>query len=278
MSHEDFKRLARQLYAAASEVGKALLPIIEQQRRLATEMAPLVENARRMNELMLPIAQQAAQFQQQIAPYVEQIRRAFQELPERNRKALRILAVNGWYLDPELPLADLFEIVELFETDEKDKANERLCFHFQARCEELCDDLSLRFPTRARVLGKAFEAHVGREYALSIPVFLAQADGICQELVGIQLYTKRDGVPLLAAHFNVENESAYLASFLYPIIEPTPITAGPMERSSVPDMLNRHAVLHGEVSDYDTERNSCRALSLLSYVVWVLNKLTSEIV
>ncbi len=37
------------------------------------------------------------------------------------------------------------------------------------------------------------------------------------------------------------------------------------------DILNRHAILHGESTTYDTRLNSCRAMSLLVYVAWVVS-------
>ena len=37
--------------------------------------------------------------------------------------------------------------------------------------------------------------------------------------------------------------------------------------------LNRHQVLHGESVDYDTEQNSLKAISLLTYLRWIFNKI-----
>lgn len=55
-----------------------------------------------------------------------------------------------------------------------------------------------------------------------------------------------------------------------------PISASQRERESVSNLLNRHAVLHGEAVDYDTRINSNRALSLLVYVAWVLQELNGQ--
>ena len=48
-----------------------------------------------------------------------------------------------------------------------------------------------------------------------------------------------------------------------------------MTRGARPDGfagLNRHQVLHGEVTDYGTEENSLKAIALLNYCAFVLPK------
>ena len=45
------------------------------------------------------------------------------------------------------------------------------------------------------------------------------------------------------------------------------------KRAQQPDgfsELNRHQVLHGEVTEYGTEQNSLKAISLLNYCAFVL--------
>ena len=137
---------------------------------------------------------------------------------------------------------------------------------------DLCD----RFPDRSRFLDQAFDAHRRGDYALAIPVFLIQADGICKETVGEQLYARANGVPRLAEILGAENEAPLRASLLSPLTDPHPISASPHERSGGPEQLFRHAILHGESLDYDTRANACRSISLLVYVAWVLRVLWKE--
>lgn len=144
--------------------------------------------------------------------------------------------------------------------------------HFDSRATSIEAQLVKRFPDRARILTSAMRAHRNGEYVLSIPVLLAQAEGVCVELVGVHLYARRDGKPILATYLKLDGQGPFMASLLYPLTTPTPISASAIERASLGDLLNRHSVLHGESTTYDTHANSCRALSLLAYVSWILDE------
>ncbi len=243
MTGDEFERMAREIRAAAEAAGRALLPFVEQQQRLAAQLQPIVETGQRIAQAFQPFARQIQEMQERLAPLLDEIGRAFQELPERNRKALRILAANGWYLDPELSFPDLFDAADLFEEEATERAHQKLCDHFDNRLDAVQRDLCSRFANRAGILTPAFDAHRRGEYALTVPVFLSQADGICQELVGVQLYARRNGMPQLAAYLRVESTTPFRASLLYPLVERNPISAGPAERSGLADLLNRHAIL-----------------------------------
>lgn len=266
MAEDDFERLARQVQWAALAAGGVLEPFLQQQERLVGQLQSLTDTAQMIAEAVQPIV---FQVQARIAPFLDQVSRAFQELPERNQKALRILAVNGWYLDPGMQLPRLFAAADLFEARETDRANEKMCEHFDNRLNEIETHVCSKFSSRARILQQAFAAHRRGEYALTVPVFLSQADGVCKDLVGVQLYARANGMAALAACLHVEKLSPLKASFFYPLVDPNPISAGPADRAGSGDLLNRHAVIHGESVDYDSRLNSCRSVSLLVYVAWI---------
>lgn len=52
--------------------------------------------------------------------------------------------------------------------------------YFRGRAVEITSTLKTAFPPRAKIIESAFAAHARGEYELCIPVFFAQADGICQ--------------------------------------------------------------------------------------------------
>jgi len=117
-----------------------------------------------------------------------------------------------------------------------------------------------------RVLECAFQAHHRTEYELSIPVFLAQADGVCQEVTGYKLYGRKQKKPItagFAANFVYE---FLIEAVLEPLRTPLPISASLNDEDYRVGTLNRHEVLHGISVDYGTRTNSLKAMSLLSYV------------
>ena len=78
--------------------------------------------------------------------------------------------------------------------------------------------------------------------------------------------SERDDISKLIARIP---EESYDAIFLLPLREKLPITAPYGDRGKKFTQLNRHAVLHGESSDYGTRKNSLMALSFLNYIAVV---------
>jgi hypothetical protein len=202
----------------------------------------------------------------------QQLSETMRQLPSRTRAALLRLGERGWYLDLEMPLPWLWELDRAIASGDHQGVEEALVEYFETQRDKIKGRLVEWFPSRARIFECAFAAHARGEYELSVPVFLIQADGICQELIGIQLFKRRDGVPALAKHVEGVPEDTFRAALLHPLVQPLPISASAKERESFLEALNRHAVLHGESVDYGTVPNSLKALSLLSYVADVLRR------
>jgi hypothetical protein len=211
-------------------------------------------------------------FQKQAAPFLDAMREAFRDLPDKTRWALSVLAQHGWYVDPEMVITLPFDLAKLFDEGKSSEAETFLTDYFERKSVEICEHLSKGFPSRSRIMEAAFKAHRERDFALSVPVFLIQADGICWDLAGVQLYSKRrDGhtTKVMQAISNLELGDMR-GALLHAITDVFPIAFGIEERKQAPDCLNRHAVLHGESVSYDTLENSCKAISLLAFTGWIL--------
>lgn len=225
--------------------------------------------------LIQPMVEVVANLNQNIEPIFVEISNALAQLPERTRESLAALAQHGWYIDPEMNLPEIVDVVLFFTRGQVTEANDELIVYFEQRREAILDTLCAAFPQRANIFTSAFEAHAAEKYELSIPVMLAQADGICLELTGVQLYSKqRDGkamrVSEAVATFEVDD---FTAALLHPLTDIFPITFSPKERVGLPDILNRHAILHGESVTYGTHVNGCKAISLLSFTTWALSNI-----
>lgn len=285
----DDKELNTQLAEIGNQIAKtsalwetSLQPIIKINADIHKSMeafiSPMAKSIadfkKNIEASLLPIGEQIKALQDSIAPAFEAFARAIEQLPEKTRYALMILAENGWYLDPNMSIPMLTEAAKLFTSGKKEEAHDLFCDYFEGRITAIDDAFNQYLPARGRLLSFAFKAHENEQYALSVPLFLAQADGICADITGVQLYSKdrRSGVPLLASVLLTSDVSPLTISILTPIIEPMPIIAGKNERAKLDNFLNRHTVLHGESTDYDNRLNSCRAISLLVYVEWVLRQ------
>ncbi len=234
-------------------------PFIESQRRMA---AALTEPLRQMQENLA---------KHLIAPFAK-VAEEVQKLPGRMQNALVILGKHGWYIDSEMDLRALWEFEKALSDGDVDEAEQILMKYFRKKMSDIEQDLIKNFPHRGQIFSSAFKAHSRAEYNLSVPVFLAQADGICKELIGIQLFRKRQKVPAIAGYIESLELDAFQAAILYPLCVPLPISDSEYERDEAFVGLNRHQVLHGESLDYGRESNSLKAISLLNYVADVLRE------
>jgi hypothetical protein len=214
--------------------------------------------------------------QRAIAPALVDLQRLFRDLPPRLQRALLTLGAHGWYLDPEMSMPDLWELQEALEQGDVDQAESQLCEYFEHRLDTMEASINERMPDRAHLFRSAFQAHQHGEYALSIPVFLAQTDGICKDMVGHYLFRKgkgkRRGKQATAEYVEQFAADSLQAALLSPLGNTLPINASENELTGAPGVLNRHEVLHGRSLDYGTKKNSLKAISLVNYVSSVLRR------
>jgi hypothetical protein len=195
----------------------------------------------------------------------------FQQLNEPLREALVILSKNGWFLCMELPFDAIWELCDAFENGNADEANNALMGYFEERLDDIERSVANKFPTRARVLRAAFNAHRRGEFELSIPVFLAQSDGISKELFNGYLFRSKNKQPETAAFVEALPSGTLSRNLLLLLTIKSPINQSASERPVEFGGFNRHEVLHGDSVDYGTRANALKAVSLLNYVATVFN-------
>lgn len=268
-------------------ITKAVQPLIDAQNtwakqaiELNKQMAAAAEPLRKIQEQITKdfsqVISQISKFQidmkSLMKPFIETISETFKKLPAKMKKALKTLGEHGWFLDLEMPMPGIWQLEEAMNDGNIKEAEDALINYFRKRTSEIEGDLCNQFPNRAKILHAAFKAHSRGEYELSIPVLLAQADGICNEITGIQLYQKRNRVPATAVYVQQLANDTFRAAILHPLSLALPISASEKERGENFNDLNRHQVLHGESTAYGSEINSLKAISLLNYVAQVLAK------
>lgn len=263
-------QLVETLRGFASPLAAELKRMREAQARVAAMIAPAVAWKTEMERILAPILEQQRQMKEFAESFAQVFTFHFEHLPAVTQKAFRALAALGWYPPLDLPLSSLHEVCSWFDAGKIDGINESLSHYIDQNIEESKRSFAKRFPKRSQIIGSALAAHTRKEYALSIPVLLAQADGICQDATGVQLY-KGNPTDLKAALVTADITPLRNA-FLAPLLEPSPLIAPKRKRDTAPSLFNRHAILHGESTDYDTHLNSCRAVSLLLFVSWVLTE------
>ena len=188
---------------------------------------------------------------------------------------LATLAEHGWFLDPEMPFTTPAVLAEAIEVEDVGAVTTWLADHFRQRVDDIATTLTEKFPSRARILSEAFDAHREGKYNLSIPVLLAQSDGMCKDTWAFFLFPGGERKELVAAIIG-HDDNAFRANLAGLLGQPVPLWRTRKERE--PDFveLNRHQVLHGESVNYGTEINSLKAISFLGYLSFILGEESDE--
>jgi hypothetical protein len=275
------ERMTAQMAQMQTELQQSLAPIFEANEKMREAVSisslyfPKFEFA---NLSSLPdLSSLAAQFhdvkthiQGLLLPAFDNVEGSFRDLSTPTKEAILRLANSGWYLDLEMTLPQLWELKKALLDGNTEEAEHALIEYFERRAENIESSLIMKFPLRARLIQAAFKAHQRQEYELSIPVLLAQTDGICKELSDKYLFIKKDKKPEIAVIIDSIAEDTFREALLSPLARTLPINASERERKNGSGALNRHAVLHGESLDYGNKANSLKAISLINYVADVL--------
>ena len=195
---------------------------------------------------------------------------------KKEKTALRLLAEESWFFNPEIPVSILHELEPRIK-ENPDKVWDWFDDFFRNHLDSIERRLVISYPKRARFFRDAFRAHRRGEYSLSIPVFLSQADGVFAEIFpekSLFMYRKRESA--ISIHASQTGEK-WIEVFLYPLSIMVPLWMPEFLRGESFSSLNRHQVLHGESVDYDTERNSLKSISLLGYLHWMSRLLDGNI-
>lgn len=274
--HDQMAQIIQNLSQIRSPVDDVL--------RFQSQLNLFAESVRIPSEILANLSSMlAAQFlelRQQIDslvnPALIEFIESLEQLPDRTRIALMTLGKHGWYFDLEMTMPFLWELAESLDNGNVAEVDGALMDHFRERLASIEDELSMRFPHRSGVIGAAFRAHNRAEYELSIPVFLAQIDGICFETINAYLFRRKKNRPQTATYVDTLASNTLRFAMLYPLSQRMPIAESEHERDEYFDGLNRHQVLHGEVLDYGTEINSLKSISLLNYVSQMLSAENEE--
>lgn len=186
--------------------------------------------------------------------------KAFGAQEEKNKV---LYLKHGWCPFPQIPLSVLGTNINEGNID---AVMEQGVEHALDKIES---DIYRFNPEREKILREAFWAHRNKRYALSIPVFLAQADGISADVKNVSAFSRKSGARLIDKVEFSKDQRFFSDIWFEVLIEDCADIRVRSEKVS-PNALNRHAVLHGLSLNYPTKINSAKAISFISSINWLL--------
>nr|WP_315231873.1 hypothetical protein [uncultured Albidiferax sp.] len=235
-----------------------------------TEFAEILQSLAQLGQNFMRIIETAAEAFKRAAPGILSLIEAVNRMPDVLKDALVRLADEGWYMDWEaMSLQEPAELAQWYLAGQHQEVEDRLVEHYRRRLLEIEEELVTLIPTRAHIFRQVFVAHRQGLFYLTVPTLLAQADGVCVELLGEHYFMRPPGNK--AERFaQLSDLEALTKALLAPFFTETSIRLGTKKRPEGFDKLNRHLVLHGESFDYGTEVRSLQAVAFLYYVAVTL--------
>lgn len=254
-----------------SAIGAAL----DQLQQRTSRLLPLIEHANEVgNAFSMRLTAIGEPFRK-MAEDMAVVARTFETYPNKMREGLVAMSQCGWYLDRDMGVSEPLRFKRVMDDGREADAEAEMVKHFEERTAGILAELKHAYPHRRKILDAAFDAHLSGQYLVSIPVLLAQVDGICFDVANAHFFMGRERPKVLA--FAVEFAGSQISrAFLAPLESEMTIALSEKVRPQGFNGLNRHMVLHGESVDYGTKENGLRAISLLNYMSQSLQRDLTE--
>ncbi|MBX8484823.1 hypothetical protein [Pseudomonas cichorii] len=261
-------------------------------QRVAEELAQAIQkHAPHIQESLASFGKWLSEMSTQLAPFIrwvasvdwKHVQERIEGFPEASSQAMKVASREGWFFNWQGGYQDVMELTEsIQQANSANDIDNILMAYYNDYWDYYSELLAEKYPARQMAIHAAIGAHrsfAPSGYSLSIPVFLAQADGIFSEVTGISSAMDKvrgqnviKGSQWLSTQIGADEKAI---GSLLPALELHELDilksqvarkAKAQKTGKVFDALNRHQVMHGEVSDYGTEINSMKAFSFMLFV------------
>lgn len=232
-------------------------------------------------EMMRPVREFAELLKKQVPYYVRMTNQVFVSLKKQDERGAAMLQEinkelipHGWIFSPSLPVLSIEKIYLQLKDKGVEEIIEIITEYFSNKvCKEIIQSICSKseFSAHSHLIRDAFQAHCDGKYTLSIPVFLAQAEGTFIEHFQDKLYStkKKKYLRKNSSSFtliNVMVES--FENFIRDVLAESYCI-----NKKIPEgIFARHPILHGRSVGYGTKENSIKAILLLDYVSFIISR------
>ena len=196
------------------------------------------------------------------------------DFPLVRKEDINTVMQNGWCPPLDISPVQVELLAKAFEED-AERANRLLSDRYRSKLDGIESSRMSAFPNRAEILGDTFEAHRQEKYNLSVPLLLMQADGVWWDRLSRNVFIGgfTNAVDDLVGKVPDSTIREIVRALSY---KQLPLVMTSKCRDIGFSELNRHQIIHGEVTDYGTEENSLKAVSFLNFCAFVLSGLFDE--
>lgn len=271
--HWEWSQRARKWLSALEAAAKQFEGITSQLLRATPSISPSLLGAVRSAAHLKSVFLHSLEVPTQLWRMLADASRAWGEVLEALREFDRgssLLVELGWPPHGSMPLLVLRTVTRVYDKEGAARARETLNammlnYYGTDQVRRILIGWKQRQWLSARIpaLEQAVGAHLGGLYYTSIPVVLAQTEGMLADAFGhntrlsgrdLKKYVGRlcrrpNGFDVAARRFALE---VVLAAFEF---------GGP-----IPSSLSRHAIMHGADTEYGTQTNSLKAILLFDYL------------
>jgi len=136
------------------------------------------------------------------------------------------------------------------------------------------ENVAKRFMHRKHVLDEAFRLHKEEAFIACIPLFLSQAEGMFQEGFGKSIYSRRNDKKKAISSI-IEKDIGDAFNIFFDKLQVENQFSARSSQNETEDRSkgpNRNGILHGESEhlDYGSHVNSCKTITLMLYISWMV--------
>jgi hypothetical protein len=198
-------------------------------------------------------------------------------LTKQDDELRRVLSDRGWWvLQKDINGPVKRELLRLGREGEADQIDKYLCALFNENDgARLKAKIEMWFEVpylaeRKQIILDSLEAHRSGKWTLSIPALLPLIDGIVRRFRRERLRrSKNQGrtmhVDKFTEYYRKKQPRHFGGSFAS-FVHKHMFATYDFNNGTPPSSINRHGIMHGEISDYATEANSLRVFLLLDTI------------
>jgi len=239
--------------------------------------------ASEMNKKIQHTVGAVEEFARQNAPVIATIVKSLNQMPNDFSAIQKTLAERGWFFLTEMPASDYRSLKSLIDDskfDDLDKTMSAWTLHLLDETEKKLCDL---FPDREALLREGFDNHRKGKYASAITLLLTQSDGLCFDSLKMIFFKERQekgGIRVTGIKTELEalGIDGFTKIILHPVLTVSGINANEeqIRNGEFPNSPHRNPILHGKVTDYASELNSLKIISLVGFMGGVVHTIVEE--